>query len=61
MSEIMDALYFDHNERFQETVNKQELTSLLDGALHRLKLIASKYTSKAALGNTKELCVHAPK
>ncbi|KTF78168.1 hypothetical protein cypCar_00022230 [Cyprinus carpio] len=34
---------------WNETVNKQELTSLLDGALHRLKLIANKYTSKAAL------------
>jgi len=38
-------------------VNKQDLTSLLDGALHRFKQIANKYTSKAALGNTKKLCV----
>ncbi|TRY90471.1 hypothetical protein DNTS_015631 [Danionella cerebrum] len=34
---------------WNETVNKQELTSLLEGALHKLKQTASKYTSKAAL------------
>lgn len=35
---------------FQDAVDRQDLVSLLEAALRKLKQIASKYTSKSALG-----------